>query len=582
MGRPHRLFQKIIEQGGVFMYGGIWQVQRTNPEYVEYLSRTASIAPALAQVFINRGLKSCEEIDAFVNQSVEGMSDPYAMSGVERAVELLAQASEEGKTVLVHGDYDADGVTATSIILGALRGIGIDARFFIPTRFEHGYGFNPPAVDLAEKMGAGLILTVDCGVSAFDAVGLARSRGIAVIITDHHEPMVDDGGGNVLPEADAIINPKLCSPDISMLSGAGVAFKLIQALSIKFPRAFEPLDFLDLAALGTLADSVPLTGENRAIVREGMPLVAEGKRPGIAALKTVAGINGRPLRAGRVLFTIIPRINAAGRIDDASRVVDLMLSDDEESAMLIAEDLNRMNLERQQIEEGVFKEALDMVEEGEPVSALVLCGTGWHEGVLGIVASRIAERFKRPAFVLAETDGEVRGSARSIPQFDIYEGLKRCAGCLKTYGGHRQAAGLSLGAGKVEEFRSRICAIVDEGVEDYSPVLMLDASLALRDVNFKLVEELSSLEPFGYGNPEPIFGTRELQVVNSRVVGRNHLKVTLKSQNITVDSIGYGMGHRLDELQDTYAIDVAFAATINEWGNRRSIQLNLKSFRPTT
>jgi len=559
-----------------------WQVQRTNAEYVDYISREASVTPALAQVLINRGLKTPEDIAVFLGQSVENMSDPFSLSGVSRAVEVLSEARASGKRIMVHGDYDADGVTATSIMVDALRRLGLDVAYFIPSRFVHGYGFNPPAVAHAREVGAGLILTVDCGVSAFEATSEARASGIDVIITDHHEPLVDEGGKFLLPDALAVINPKLCSPSISMLAGAGVAFKLIHALAIKFPGAFDPLEYLDLAALGTLADSVPLTGENRTIVKEGMVLLNSGQRPGISALRDVAGLGGKELKAMRVLFTIVPRINAAGRVDDASGVVELMLARDPEVAARVAEDLNRMNAERQKIEEGVFQEAFAQADEKRGRSAIVLSGEGWHEGVLGIVASRIVERFGRPTFVLTETEGEARGSARSIPQFDIYNGLMRCSDCLVSFGGHRQAAGLSLEAGRLSEFDERICAAVDESVEDYTPVLNLDATIPLRDVSFKLVEEIGMLEPFGYGNPEPLFGCRELEVVSPRIVGRNHLKMTLRSRNCSVDSIGFGMGQRMEEIQDTFAVDAAFVATINEWGDRRTLQLNLKAFRPST
>jgi len=558
-----------------------WQVQRTNAEFVEHLSRGASVSSALAQVLINRGLKTPEDFSDFIGQSVSDMKDPFELSGVERAVEVLARARASGTRVMVHGDYDADGVTATSIMVGALRKLGHDVVYFIPNRFEHGYGFNPPAVSRAKELGAGLILTVDCGVSAFEAPLEARSSGIGVIITDHHEPLVDDSGKFVLPEAEAVINPKLCSPSISMLSGAGVAFKLVQALSIKNPGALDPMGYLDLAALGTLADSVPLTGENRALVKEGLPLISSGQRPGIAALKEVAGLEGKELKAMRILFTVIPRINAAGRISDASQVVELMLAGDRDSAWQIAEGLNRMNSERQRIEEEVFQEAYALALARKDRAAIVLWGKGWHEGVLGIVASRIVERFGRPAMVLVEADGEARGSARSIPQFDIYDGLSICAGSLKSFGGHRQAAGLVLDAGKLGEFEERICGVVEKSVEDYTPVLNIDAAVELREVSFKLVEEISMLEPFGYGNPEPVFGCRELEVVSPRVVGRNHLKMKLKANSLSVDSIGFGMGDRMEEVQDTIAVDAAFVATINEWGDRRTLQLNLKAFRPS-
>lgn len=560
---------------------GKWLVQKTNSEFVTHLARSASVSPAIAQVLINRGIKTPADVSGFLGLSVESMSDPFEISGVSRAVEILSTALSSGKRIMVHGDYDADGVTATSMVVDALRRIGLDVVYFIPNRFDHGYGFNPPAVKLAMEQGAGIILTVDCGVSSFEAVADARAMGIGVIITDHHEPVIGSDGKPILPEADAVINPKLCSPAISMLSGAGVAFKLVQALSTRFSGIFDPMEFLDLAALGTLADSVPLTGENRALVKDGMPMICAGQRPGIAALKDVAGLNGRDLKAGRVLFTIVPRINAAGRISDASTVVDLMLATSNEDAVQVAEELNRMNTERQGIEEGVFSEAYDAAMAKGDIPALVLAGSGWHEGVLGIVASRLVDRFGKPTFVMSGNNGDLRGSARSIPQFDIYNGLMKCSHCLKAFGGHRQAAGLTLERAMLGEFESLICDVVEQSVEDFTPALTLDASVPLRDISFKLVEEVARLEPFGYGNPEPLFGSRDLEVVNPRVVGRNHLKMTLKSNNFSVDSIGYGMGARLEEVQGTFAVDAAYAATINEWGDRRTLQLNLKAFRPS-
>ncbi len=559
----------------------VWQVQKTNSEYVDYLSCEASITPAMAQVFINRGIKTPEDVAGFLAQSLDSMSDPLAMSGIPDALDVLQQARQSGTRVMVHGDYDADGVTATTMVVSALRTLNIDVVYFIPSRFEHGYGFNPPAIDLAKKMGAKIILTVDCGVSALETAKLADEAGLTVIITDHHEPLVDDAGRFILPVAKAVINPKLCSPEIANLSGAGVAYKLLCALSDKYPGTFEPKDYLDLAALGTLADSVPLVGENRAIVKEGMPLIREGIRPGIAALRDVAGVNPAQLKAMRVLFTLVPRINAAGRVADATMVVDMLLADNATVAVSIAEQLNELNLQRQSIEEIVFREALVMAEAKGDASAIVLCGKGWHEGVLGIVASRMVDRFSRPALVMAEVDGQARGSARSMAGFDIYTGLGNCSDTLITFGGHRQAAGFSLNVDKLEEFERGICAEVDKAEGEQDSTLNIDAALNLRDVNFKFIEELEMLEPFGYGNPEPIFGCKDLEVVNSRIVGRNHLKMTLKASSLKVDSIGYNMGDFLDDMDDTFAIDAAFAAGINEWGGRRSIQLTLKAIRPS-
>jgi single-stranded-DNA-specific exonuclease len=561
-----------------------WLVRRTNEEYVAYLSRAARISPPLAQILINRGLKTPQDVAAFMEPGGEAsLSDPFAIQGMRAAVEAIENAARSGTRVFVHGDYDVDGLTATAILVLALQRLGIETHFFIPNRFEDGYGFNPPAVERARKAGAGLIVTVDCGISSFESVRDATAAGIAVVVTDHHEPVpAEDGRGFVLPEALAVVNPKLSAPELAHLSGAGVALKLVQALAGRFPGRLDVPQLLDLAALGTLADSVPLTGENRVIVMEGMRLIAEGARPGMAALKTVAGLDGRPLRAQLIAFVIVPRLNAAGRLGDPSPVVELLLSEEEDKGHRIATALTALNIQRQRIEEDLFREALRMLEQQPPGPAVVLAGEGWHEGVIGIVASKIAERFSRPTFILSVQNGVARGSARSIPQFDIHAGLTACRDLLISFGGHPQAAGLKLPAHSLQEFEERISAQVAAAVEDLTPELAIDASVSLRDVGFRFVQELQQLEPFGYGNPQPVLGTRDLEVLNPRVVGKNHLKLRLRQRSDVVEAIGFGMGGLMEFVDNNPRVDAAYSPVINEWAGNRSIQLTIKGLRPVT
>lgn len=551
-----------------------WLLQKTNTEYVSYLSNASSISPALAQILINRGFKTPEEVSEFMLKT-PSMSDPMEIRGMQAAVDALEAAGRNGTRVLVHGDYDTDGLTATAILTDALLRLGVKTDYFIPNRFRDGYGFNPPAVEMAKKTGAGLIVTVDCGISAFEASEMASKEGIGVIITDHHEPVPGR-----LPNALAVINPKLSNPGLANLAGAGVALKLAQALGQRHPDKISFNEYLDLAALGTLADSVPLTGENRAIVKEGMPLIREGVRPGLKALGAVSGLNGRPQRPGLLSFTIVPRINAAGRMSDAREVVELLLTTDEQKAADIADSLNKMNSERQKIEEKLFKEAMKQFDQTGPGPAIVLSGEGWHEGVIGIVASRIAERYSRPTFVLSISDGVAKGSARSIPQFDIYAGLTECSDLLRDFGGHSQAAGLKLDVHKLKAFEEKMSGVVSSTVSDFTPLLTIEADVSLREVNFKFIQELQMLEPFGYGNPEPVLGTKELEVINPRVVGNNHLKMKLRSRSSVVDAIGFRMGGLIEIVEDSPEIDVAYTATINEWDGRRSVQLKLKGIRP--
>lgn len=559
-----------------------WLLKRTNPEYVAYLSKAASVSPAMAQVLVNRGIKTPEEVRDFFAAGEAGFSDPLEILGVREALAAIDEARKNSTRVLVHGDYDTDGLTAAAIVSEALGKLGLETDVFIPSRFSHGYGFNAPGVEAAKQAGAGLIVTVDCGIASLDACALAVAAGIGVIVTDHHEPFVDPSTGKpILPEALAVINPKVANPSVSALAGAGVALKLAQALAARYPGAFSYREFLDLAALGTLADSVPLTGENRLIVKEGLAFIEAGARPGIRALKEVAGLGGRRLRAEMLAFTVAPRINAAGRVSEAGNVVELLMTGSGPRAEEIAGQLDRMNTERQRIEESVCEDALKAVESaGGAGQAIVLAAEGWHEGVLGIVASRLAERFMRPAFVLSIKDGVAKGSARSIPQFDILGGLKRCGDLLLSFGGHRQAAGLKLRASDVDTFREAVEKAVSGDVEDFTPTLNIEAEVGLKDISFGLVEELRRLEPFGFGNPEPVLASRGLEAMNPRVVGANHLKLRLRSKARVVDAIGFDMGGLCETVEDSPSVDAAFSATINEWEGGRTLQLNLKGLRP--
>ncbi|HUO76687.1 MAG TPA: DHH family phosphoesterase [Thermodesulfovibrionales bacterium] len=585
-----------------------WFISRANPEYVRYLSKAASISPILTQVLLKRGFKTPGDITDFLTPGLAQLTDPYELPHMKAAVERIKGALKSNERVLVHGDYDTDGLTAASIMVHALRVMGLDARYFIPNRMIHGYGFNQPGVDEAKKTGVKLIITVDCGITSFAAAAYAKKEGIDVIITDHHEPnrRVQESNSRsmvsgqqpeakdefLLPDATVIVNPKLGkNPGLSVLSGAGIAFKMVQAFAMDdaLPvTADDSLSLLDLAALGTLADVVPLTGENRIILKEGLRSLQHSHRPGIRSLLEVSGLKEREVRSGLLSFTLVPRINASGRMGDASDVMRLFLSDSEGETLSIAERLDMINAERQRIEEEVYQEALSQLNRKGYDAAIVLYDKGWHAGVTGIVASRVAEEFFRPTFVFSVEDTTAKGSVRSIPPFDVYRGLSACSDLLLSFGGHRQAAGVKLNVSHMPLFEERMNTIVRASLsdEDFIRTVEIDAEVFLLEVTNNLIKEFSVLEPLGFGNPEPLLGAKELAFLNPRVVGKNHLKMTLrqtqgKQRSLSMDAIGFSMGKYLLHLDTATTLDAAFTPMINEWNGNKYLQLHLKALRPS-
>jgi single-stranded-DNA-specific exonuclease len=575
-----------------------WLVNRTNPEFVGHLSRTASISPICAQILINRGIKTPSSVSEFLNPSASGLEDPFLLSGMHAAVVRIKHAAALGERVLVHGDYDADGVTATAIIVQALRTAGMDVHYFIPHRVTHGYGFNQPGVDRAREVGAKLILTVDCGISSFSATAAASAAGIDVIITDHHEPVPDAKqnlqgaigmNGFLIPQAIAVINPKLQPEQVlrlAHLSGAGIAFKVGHALALTDGLRFtldDLMPLLDLAALGTVADVVPLTSENRILIREGLRYIDSALRPGIRALKSVSGLDAKTVRAGLLAFTMVPRINAAGRVADAHDVVRLLLAGTEDEAVPISLWLDRLNTERQKIEGEIYQDARSRLAQKAMDSVIVLAGDRWHPGVLGIVASKMADEFGRPALIFHIENGIAKGSARSIPAFDICKGLAECSDLLLTFGGHRQAAGVKLEAHRLADFEAALSQVLRRTVPEHelSPALEIDADVVLSDVTHALASEIERLEPFGSGNSEPLLGSRSLEVINPKIVGNNHLKMRLRGNLAAIDSIAFDMGTEFGQLDAPKKIDAVFTPSVNEWKGCRYLQLVIKALRPS-
>jgi single-stranded-DNA-specific exonuclease len=428
-----------------------WLVNRTNQDFLDFLSNKISISAVLAQILVNRGFKDPESIYDFLHPSIEKLHDPFLMQDMEIAVERIKKALAGNEKVLVYGDYDTDGLTSTALLVHVLRNLGVNTGFLIPNRITDGYGLKIDGVQKAKSLGVDLIITVDCGISSEEEISIAGSLGIDVIVTDHHEPP------DTLPRAVAILNPhrasqtdkgKEYSYPFRYLAGVGVAFKLAQALLTessagKQGRLFE--DMLELAAIGTIADSVPLTGENRIIVTHGLiALNSNESRPWVHAIKEASGLHNKEFYSTMLSYTVIPRINAVGRLGDPNGIVEFFLTQDADIAKETAQFIDNQNKKRQKIEEEVFKSALDMIDTDNPDSIIVLNSSEWHPGVLGIVSSRLVEMFYRPSILFSVKNDIAKGSARSIPPFHIYKGLSECSGLLLNFGGHRQAAGLSL------------------------------------------------------------------------------------------------------------------------------------------
>ncbi|GBD98930.1 single-stranded-DNA-specific exonuclease RecJ [bacterium BMS3Abin07] len=558
-----------------------WLLKKTNREYIDYITRSVSINPLTAQILVNRGINTPERVRSFIDPELSSMADPFVLPGMKKAVKRIRRAAESGEKVVVHGDYDADGTTSTSILLHTLIKLGIGCNYFIPNRFKHGYGFNTEAIKVAKKNGARLIITVDCGIGSFDETSEARRNGIDVIITDHHEPYKDEYGAHKLPDAYAVVNPGLMPPDGQLpLCGAGIALKI----SIALLGIADSLELFDLAAIGTIADMVPLTGDNRLIIKKGLELINRNSRESIRALREVASVNGRQISEGGLSFGIIPRINASGRIAEASEVVRLFMSGNIDETYRIARVLDNNNARRQRIEEIVFNETLSMLKSRSFGSCIMLSSEEWHEGVVGIVASKIADIYHRPTFIFSVRDGIARGSARSVPAFDICRGLSMCSEYLVTYGGHKQAAGLTLHIKNMRDFELKMHEIISDVLKspDCKNELLIDAEVTLKDISFPLIAELMKIGPFGPGNEEPLLASRRLEVISHKSVGNNHLKMRLRQGYRTLDAIGFSMSSIYKDIDSPGHIDAVFSPAVNEWNGSRSLQLQIKTMRPST
>lgn len=572
-----------------------WVIREKDFALEEYLSRELNIAPLISRLLINRGIKDITSVRDFLNVSPVNIHDPFLMNDMEKAVSCIIQAIHNRKRILIYGDYDVDGVTASALYLEFFRRCGADVDIHIPDRMSEGYSLNERAVQLAGSNNFEIIITADCGTSSAGPIRFARGLGIDVIVTDHHEPQKE------LPEAFALLNPNRHDSTYPFkgLTGVGVAFKLVQALSMTIETSMPlrgtkedenmgvtPYRYLDLVALGTIADIAPLTGENRFFVKNGLKLLTEEKRAGIAALKKVAGIGRRDVNVGTVSFALAPRINASGRLYKADLAVRLLITRDREEAMSIAVYLDNLNQQRQRIETSIrdeIREEISTRMDFKDEKVIVMASAKWHQGVIGIVASKIVDEFYRPCVLLSlQGDGIGKGSARSIPGFNIYEGLEACSDLLDKYGGHKYAAGLTIKEASIPLLKERLSKVITESLkeEDFIPRIIMDAEIDLEEISFPLLREMTLLPPYGVSNPEPVIVTRGLRIMEPKVVGGNHLKIKLRKGMAYLDGIGFSMGSAYNDIiKSGRMVDVAYTPELNLWNGTYGIQLKLKGIR---
>ncbi len=553
-------------------------------EVIELVNKL-QILPLTAQILISRGMNNPNKAEAFIKHNLSELHDPYLMKDMSKAIERIKLAIVRKEKVLIYGDYDVDGITSVTLLMKALNPSSLHTSYYLPNRLVDGYGLSKRGIEFAQSNGVTLVITVDCGISAIDEIDYANTNGIDIIVTDHHEVKKN------LPHAFAIINPKQqeCLYPDKNLAGVGIIMKLIQALQQEGYASIDLNTLIEFACLGTIADIVPMIGENRIIIKYGLSRLVVTENIGLKALINICGLKDKQIDTWDVGFKISPRINAIGRLEDARLAIKLFLTESKEEAEMIANTLNEHNLKRQDIQDIIFQEAQKIIEEGvSPLTVgkkiFVVVGDDWHQGVIGIVASKIVEKYYQPAIVISCQDGLCKGSGRSIPGFQLLNGLNVCSDLLESYGGHAQAAGLTILPEKIDAFRDRINNYAEDqiGAKGLQPFLdVIEADL--KDISFQLIDEIDNLlAPFGIGNPRPIFSTPALQTVGTPIiVGNNHLKLKVKgTSHEVIDAIGFNMGEKLSVvLKNSNSIALSYVPQINTWQNMKSVQLNLKDIK---
>jgi single-stranded-DNA-specific exonuclease len=537
-------------------------------ESVARLSREISVPESIARILLFRGIDDYDKAKAYFRPSLESLHDPFLMGGMEVATTRIIDGIRNGEKIFVFGDYDVDGTNGASMLYLFLREMGAEVEYYTPDRIKEGYGISRQGIDRAKDTGVKIFLAVDCGITAVDQVEYAKGLGLEVIICDHHEP------GETLPAALAVLDPLIQGDPypFKSLCGCGVGFKLIQAVARRMGKESAAFSYLDFVTLASTADIVPLVDENRILTRLGLEAINSQPRPGIRALIDVAGLKPGQITTGQIVFVLAPRINAVGRLGDAMRAVKLLTCTDPDEAMQLARVLEEENRNRRKIDEDTFAEAQLIAEslfDLETDSALVLHEEHWHPGVVGIVASRMVEKYYKPSIMMATVDGVAKGSARSISGFDVYQALKRCEETIIQFGGHKYAAGLTVELARLDEFRAAFNQAVREMMTEElrTPELKIEVEISLTDVTPRFMRILREFAPFGPGNMRPVFLARHLEVVGSpRIVGKNHLRFKVRQNGTIIDAIGFGLGDLLPRVPTGRRdLECVFTVEENDW-----------------
>ncbi len=551
-----------------------WKIKQPSEDHVASLKKEFNTSEIIAKVLANRGIESLKSSHNFFNPSNDQLHDPFMMKNMDIAVDRISKNIQNQKPILIFGDYDVDGTTGASLLYLGLKDLNAIVEYYIPHREKEGYGLSSGGIDYAQSVGADLLITCDCGINAFQPVDYANEHGVDIIITDHHIP------DKKLPNAYAVLNPKQkgCEYPFKGLCGCGVAFKLISALSEKSGIGQNVgLNYLDLVALATSADMVPILDKNRVLVHGGLDQLEESKSPGIHQLLVQTGLVGESLNVGKLVFGLAPKINAAGRMGDANRTVELLTTSDKTRAEELASILVRENKRRQLIQEDIVNDAIRLVHSQvdlENNKVVIIGAKGWHPGVVGIVASRIKDEFSRPAIVIAfDKEGIGKGSARSIPNLDLYEALSYAAKFLEGYGGHPMAAGLTVREDKFENFKSLFLRNVNKILtnDDLIPAISIDGEMALTDINSRFMRFLEKLGPFGPGNMRPKFVSRNLSISGQpRLMGNGEHNYP---------AVGFKLSSHYEDLIRGVPVDIAYVVEVNQWQGQSNIQLNVRDIQ---